>query len=183
MDAEDLDRLIEDFQFDIENLMELLKAKKITVAVWEEEFAALIATYNQAALMLGLDSQSLALAEFLYLTAIVRGQLDYLSNFALVIQSTPDFRDGWISRAAKYAQSIKTPYWQGAVDMLPLPAMPAQGTICQTNCGCYWDVEEVDAESGDFDCFWRRGKNDSCETCLEREAQWNPVRVRGWMLQ
>lgn len=52
-----------------------------------------------------------------------------------------------------------------------------------SNCGCSWRIEVVDDEAGDYDAYWERSKDDSCATCLEREAQWSPVRIRGGLLE
>ena len=64
---------------------------------------------------------------------------------------------------------------------LPVPAMPGEGTICKTKCKCSWDIVPIDEKAGDYDAYWRRG--DSCSTCLAREQEWNPIRIRGLELQ
>ena len=40
----------------------------------------------------------------------------------------------------------------------------------------------VDEEKGDYDAYWVRGKRDSCQTCLERAAQWSPLEIREGVL-
>jgi len=108
-------------------------------------------------------------------------QLKYLKKFGVDIQDGAEWQRGWNSRAELYAKSIKIPYWRGAVKMLPLPAMPAQGTNCYGNCGCAWEIEELDGE-GNADAYWRRAKDDSCQVCVQREQDWSPVRIRGGVL-
>lgn len=63
-----------------------------------------------------------------------------------------------------------------------LPFYPAERTDCMTNCGCAWDIVQLEGE-GNYDCFWRRGKTDSCNTCRYRERVANPLQVRGGALQ
>lgn len=62
------------------------------------------------------------------------------------------------------------------VDAL-LPFHPAEGTLCYANCGCHWRITRLDGD-GNFDCFWVRGKDDSCAVCLAREAACAPFRIR-----
>lgn len=48
-----------------------------------------------------------------------------------------------------------------------------------SNCKCTWRIEVLAAEQGNYDAYWERNVEDSCQTCIEREAQWSPVRIRG----
>src|SRR5688500_3201884 len=77
-------------------------------------------------------------------------QLRCLGKFALTVQSAGQWERGWQARAQMYAESIKSPYWRGRTKLLPLPAMPGDGTSqCLTRCRCAWDISEV--EDG-YDC-------------------------------
>jgi len=110
-------------------------------------------------------------------------QLRFLDKFALEMQDGDTWQAGWNSRANMYAGSIKTPYWQGNVDMLPLPAMPADGTsTCLTRCTCMWDVTKLAGE-GNYDCTWLLGATDHCQICKQRAADWAPIRVRDGVVQ
>lgn len=62
--------------------------------------------------------------------------------------------------------------------------MPAQGTQCLENCCCKWEITTLDEKAEDYDCYWRLepGK-EHCQTCEERAEQWNPVKIRGGVLQ
>lgn len=101
------------------------------------------------------------------------------------VQSDKQFRSGWEQRAATYAQGIKTPYWNGRVVMLPLPAMPGQGSQCESACSCKWDVKVVNAKRGDYDCYWTLadGSDSHCQTCLVRAENWSPLKIRGGILR
>jgi hypothetical protein len=132
--------------------------------------------------MAGVGSDVLPPAVRSQLVAGVQAQFAFLDGFAIEIQDTDEYMAGWNARADMYAKSIKTPYWQGRTRMLPLPAMPAEGTQCLTNCGCSWEIVTIDEEAGDYDCYWRRGKDDSCQTCIARAQNWSPLQVRGGVL-
>lgn len=165
--------------------MDQLESGIITVEQWEDAMARLIARGSLAGMRLGLQQlegdlppqAQRAVAQH------VQAQFGFLRDFALEIQTSDEFRAGWRSRAAQYAQSVKVPFWRGYSGMLPLPAMPAQGTQCHMRCGCSWWIVEVQPEVGDFDAYWVRGKADSCQTCVERERLWSPIRIRGGELQ
>jgi len=114
----------------------------------------------------------------------VQKQLDFLDNFALEIQKTDEFEAGWDARAAMYAESIKAPYWSGRTKLLPLPALPGDGTTqCKTHCHCLWSIDTLDEDAGDYDARWIRGVSDSCQTCVQRAQDWAPLRIRGGVLQ
>ena len=102
-----------------------------------------------------------------------------------MIRASKEFNKAWRARAKLYALSPKSSYYEGDVykqvgRFLPLPAMPAQGTQCHTNCGCSWRITAVD---GGYDCYWVRAKDDSCQTCVQRESDWNPIEIRNGDLQ
>lgn len=181
--AELLDDLIGEFDGEVLALTARLEAGEIAVGAWQSEFEALIARYHTASLMLGLRETVLAEGAAAYLLNVVATQYEYLANFGVEIQDAAEWEAGFTARAEMYAGAIREPYWTGDTQFLPLPAMPTQGTQCLSNCGCEWQVVTIDAAAGDFDAYWRRGKQDSCPTCLERERLWNPVQIRGWELQ
>jgi hypothetical protein len=179
---DELDELIARFEAEVRTLMARLESGNITPEAWQAEFENLLARYHTASSMTGVGSDALPPAVRSQLVAGVQAQFAFLDGFRIEIQDTDEYMAGWNARADMYAKSIKTPYWQGRTRMLPLPAMPAEGTQCLTNCGCLWDIVTIDEEAGDYDCFWRRGKDDSCQTCIAREQNWSPLQVRGGVL-
>lgn len=174
--------LIKSLETKIRALFGRLDAGLITPAQWYELMGRLVGRYSLAALMVGLGRSDLSRNDMLVSWESMSGQLEYLDAFKAQIQSAPEFKAGWESRAASYAKAIKVPYWRGRTKMLPLPAMPAQGTQCMNNCGCLWRIETINEKNGDYDCYWERHKDDSCQTCIERERQWNPLLIRGGVL-
>jgi hypothetical protein len=178
----ELEELIRRFEAELTTIMDTLASGELSVIDWQLQFEALIARYSAAAMMSGFGSSVLSETALRALGADVAVQFGFLDGFTLAVQDADEFSAAWRARADMYAKSIKAPYWRGKTRMIPLPAMPAEGTQCRTNCGCSWDIRTVNEEQGDYDCYWTRGKDDSCQTCIQRERDWSPLRVRGGVL-
>lgn len=155
----------------------------IDVDAWKAQMERALATFHSAAYLAGARQTTLDELARKRIAGDVRVQLQFLDNFALEIQDADTFKTGWTARAASYADSIKIPYWAGRTKLLPLPALPGEGSQCKTHCKCLWSVDTIDEEAGDHDATWVRGNTDSCQTCVERASQWNPLRIRGGVLQ
>lgn len=177
-----LDRLIAKLSAAIEEQTDALALDQTTPSTWQDEIAKLIQRYSASAWKAGQKGDALTKDDIRTIKSLVSAQLAFLDNFTLEIQAADEWQAGWQARAQMYAESIKVPYWKGATKVLPLPAMPAEGTSCMTRCKCAWSVDVLDAEAGDYDCYWRRGAQDSCQICRERAAQWSPLQIRGGML-
>lgn len=160
-----------------------LQQGDIDVDAWKAEMARELTKYHAGAYLAGARQMTLDELARKRIAGDVRVQLEYLDNFATEIQDAGTFEAGWLARAESYAESIKIPYWAGRTKVLPLPAMPGEGTQCLTHCKCLWSVDTLDEEAGDWDCYWVRGASDSCQTCIERASQWHPLRIRNGVLQ
>jgi hypothetical protein len=179
---ERLRRLIGRLLARISVAMDALEAGELSPAEWAGRLARHIAEGHADALRAGGISPT-SRAGMAYLTQSVATQLHFLRGFEAVVEGADVFQRGWNARAAMYAQSVGAPYWAARTKLLPLPALPKDGTtICRTNCGCSWEIVEL-AGDGNYDCFWRRAKNDSCGTCLAREAAWSPLQIRNGVVQ
>ena len=152
------------------------------VDAWQAEISRQLARYHAAALMAGAGVDSLTKPMSVAVTSDLAAQLRWLERFGVEIQDGDQWEKGWSYRAASYANSLKIPFWRGATKMLPLPAMPAQGTGCMGNCGCSWEINELDGD-GNADAYWIRSKDDSCQVCVQREMDWSPVKIRDGVLQ
>jgi hypothetical protein len=153
------------------------------VAAWEQEVARQLARYHAAAMLAGSGAATLTPAMTTAVTRDLATQLAFLRKFGITIQSGKQWERGWNSRAQMYAESIKTPYWQGKVDMLPLPAMPGDGTSqCLTHCHCAWDVVQLEGD-GNYDCTWEMSAVEHCQTCKQRAADWAPLKIRDGVVQ
>jgi hypothetical protein len=169
-----------------DDLSDQMEAGDIGVDAWRDGMADIIRQFMQEALNAGADTTDTDAFQPL-IDSLVNIQLAFLDNFAADIQA-----NGWLpayrSRAQMYDRAVSQAYWNGNVfeqagRVLPLPAMPAEGTQCLSNCKCSWRIVVVNAAAGDFDAFWERNVEDSCQTCLGREALWSPIRIRGGELQ
>lgn len=58
----------------------------------------------------------------------------------------------------------------------------AHNCQCLSNCQCRWEINQLEGE-GNYDCHWRLGGTKHCQTCEVRAGEWNPLQVRGGMLQ
>jgi hypothetical protein len=152
------------------------------VHAWEQEVARQLARYHAAAIMAGAGVDTLSAPMTTAITRDLATQLSFLRKFGITIQSGKRWENGYKARAASYANGIKVPFNRGVTRMLPLPAMPAEGTQCMGNCGCLWEIDELEGD-GNADAYWRRGKDDSCQTCRQRERDWSPVKIREGVLQ
>lgn len=178
--AKKFDELLATVSGQVGQLMASLQSKKITIDEWHPAMQKLLATSNIAALFAGQGSRAFTEASKKYTTDFLKAQFTFLQNFAVEVQTTEEYKAGWTPRAEMYAKAIRAPYEAGRTKMLPLPAMPADGTTqCRTNCKCTWRIEWINEEQGDADCYWVRHADDSCQTCVERARRWNPLRIRG----
>ena len=182
----ELRRVIEDANGRIDQLSAQMEAGSISIDQWESQMETILSETFEDAARAGADSPDVeALNDSL--ENFVAIQLAFLANFAADIAAN-GWQPAYRSRAQMYGEAIKQSYWVADVykragnRVLPLPAMPAEGTQCLSHCGCKWRVVTVNAENNDYDAYWERLKTDSCQTCVEREAQWNPVRIRGGVL-
>lgn len=153
------------------------------VQAWQEELARQLARYHAAAMLAGAGVETLTPAMTTAITRDLAVQLRFLEKFGVTIQSGAQWQRGWNSRAQMYAESIKAPYWRGAVKMLPLPAMPGDGTSqCLTNCHCAWDITQLEGDNN-YDCTWLMSDVEHCQTCKQRALDWAPLKVRDGMVQ
>ncbi len=157
---------------------------------WLSAMRTAIRTGHTAAFIAGLrergrrvrDASDMTKDELATLRGLIDAQLEYLTGFATDLGAGTMTPAGTAARAAMYARATRGTYYSGATFGLPLPAMPCEGTQCRANCRCSWDVTTLDGD-GNADAYWRIGANDNCQTCIQRAADWAPVRVRGGVLQ
>lgn len=116
-----------------------------------------------------LNERNLSRAERQAIRAAVAGQLPYLRGFAAELGQLSDAQIA--ARAALYAGAVRATWSESRWAGVGLPAHPGDGSSeCLTQCGCAW-AHRNDAY------YWERGKNDSCPTCVSREARWHPYQA------
>lgn len=153
------------------------------VEAWQQELSRQIARYSAASFMTGAGDAALSGAGRTAVVTDLATQLRFLNKFAVEVQDGKEWQKGWNSRAAMYASSIQTPYWRAFTRMLPLPAMPGDGTTpCLVNCKCSWDLQELDGDEN-YDCYWRLGAVEHCQICRQRAINWAPLEIREGIVQ
>lgn len=152
----------------VDQLTGALETEQLSLFDWQSRMQETLVRFHAGAFLAGKGAFTLERPERRYLRRLIEREFRYLGDFTAEIQEATEWRKGWNARARSYAKKIKDPYWKGRVEMRPLPFMPAQGTVCHNNCGCSW--RRTNATDTREEWLWVRGKNDSCQTCLEREA-------------
>lgn len=179
--------LVDETEAEIERIMALVEDGNITALEWENEMQPLLTQGHLTSWMLGQESPAMGVDDLLTTGTLIQLQLQYLSNFSDTIRTAPEFILGWFERAKMYASAMNQTYWSGRMKVWPLPAQPGQGTICLSNCRCEWRENIISFEDGDGDFYWELDRfvadEDHCQTCLQREDEWNPVQVRDGVLQ
>lgn len=176
--------LIRELKRRLGDLFDDLTGERITPIEWRNAVKRVLAEHHLTAMMAGLNAEAIPGKAWGGLVDQINVQLEFLNRFRVEVQDDATFKPGWDARARSYAESIKVPYWRGRTKILPLPAMPGEGSQCLQGCRCKWDVKVIDAANGDYDAYWRLEKGSKhCQTCLERAAQWSPLRIREGVLQ
>lgn len=177
----ELQKLISDLLDAVVDITGELEMSLDYVVEWQNEMERLLTRYHTAAYMAGQGSAILAADDIARIAQIVAAQIAFLDNFVAVIQDSNTFERGWKARAAMYAESVQGSYWKGKTKILPLPAMPSQGSPCAGRCRCSWHVEEIDGDNGDWNATWKLGPvahDRHCQVCIQRAAEWNPLLIR-----
>lgn len=174
-----LDRLISRLSVLIGAATDNLQADLSLTDDWYDEVARQLRRYHLAGFLSGYSGGTIPKAADAKIAQDLHTQLRFLNQFKVEIQDSAEWQAGWNARAEMYARSIQVPYWRGKTKMLPLPAMPGDGTTqCLTNCKCAWSIDELDGDNN-YDCYWIYGATERhCQSCRERETQWHPLQIR-----
>lgn len=152
---------------------------EIDADAFQQRMARDLVAHGVAAYQLATGETTLRAADQRVLRTALGDQMDYLNRFADDLVAAED--DAWTTafeaRAALYAGALTPLYSRGQTRGLDLPAYPTEGSPCITQCGCNWRLEPQD--DGSTLAYWERGKDDSCDVCRQRAAEWNPYVVAG----
>jgi hypothetical protein len=111
----------------------------------------------------------------------VAKQLEYLRGFVEDVQAGKLSEKQIRARADLYGGAIRGTYSQARWLGIPLPFHPTEGTQCQSNDRCSWEVVKLEG-NGNYDAYWRLGATERhCTTCPER-ASANPYQIRNGQL-
>lgn len=179
----DLQAVIDRALSQIDSVSTRIENDLITPAEWQQEMSRIIDRFYQEATEVGAEGADVSDLSGT-VNRLVAVQLAFLDNFANEVRETGWLPSSYPARADMYGSAIKQGYWYGNViaqvgRVLPLPAMPSEGTQCLSNDKCHWRIVTIDAANGDYNAFWELSPVEHCQTCLERRAQWYPVQIRG----
>lgn len=96
----------------------------------------------------------------------------------------PELHEAQIAaRSRMYVSSAREAFERGKRRAAGAPELPAYAgdgtTVCLSRCQCSWELEEVKDAAGNtvaWNAYWRLNPAAKhCETCLGREAKWNPL--------
>lgn len=162
-----------------------LISNEYTLPEWENEMRWVLKDSYGASYLLGRGGRNVMdMRDWGRVGRTLQDQYRFLNQFAgqLAAGSVSEARA--LQRANLYPLSAKQAEARAAATtrgVPDLPAYPGDGsTECYSNCGCYWQLEEVTLGDGSpgWNATWVRGKTDSCVTCIRREVEWAPYVVR-----
>jgi len=182
-----LQPILQDFSEAVTALMRDFQAGKITLAEWRDKFSELLAMYISAGYLVGSEKDDIVGDAGIWLVAWLALQLDYLNGFrdaiAANLAAGGQYAGAWNNRAQMYVTSTVAPFWYGETEGLPLPAVPGDGSSqCLQMCNCGLFIDWIDHDALSADVRWvlnvKRESEHNCQTCRERAAQWNPLKIR-----
>ena len=154
-------------------LTDNLAQGQITLGEWQVSMREDIRRSHALQMIAGAggDPAKVAPNDWLRLGSTIRRQDKFLEDFAQQIAAGEVDPASVGARAELYAKSASSEYSQQVTKEVDLPAHPGDGsTVCLGNCGCSW-------EEHDDGWHWVRGKEDSCEDCIQREKDWAPYQA------
>jgi hypothetical protein len=181
-----LDTLLDQLREEIDRNTDDLRDGEIDIDEWQARLSDSLVSYSIAGYLSNKPGETYTRKDKEVLARFLQFHIDKANAFADEIQDTWDeddtaWKPRWESRASMYAGAIKTAEAKGRTVGIPLPFFPAEDTDCLTHCGCNWRIDVLDADEGTIDAYWERNKNDSCDTCIERENG-NPYEIRDGVL-
>jgi hypothetical protein len=108
---------------------------------------------------------------------MVSRQTAYGEGFVAAIRSGAISKKEAIARARQYAGAAAEAYERGraALRGIDLPVYPTQDCEGQTNCRCWWELEDV---AGGVNATWMAvDDKGTCETCRGHAADYAPLFV------
>lgn len=182
---------ISHFNRRVEALANDLSSGNLTVQQWRNAMQQEVERIHVTAELLGRGGtiEGLSNKDLRRVRRQIGEQLGYLDRWADELRGQRNKGEelnpaALTARAKMYGRASSATLQQATAASVgvELPFMPGQKTSCLSNCGCAWDIRKLDGD-GNFDAFWRRHKDDSCDQCIAREKACNPLRIRNWKTQ
>jgi len=180
----------------LESLMRLLVTGVIALDVWRDRMLALIlSAYARAVEIANRGVRTMTPADRTRVDEEVSAQAGYLDDWVSDMRRRGAVADAvrltfagltlayLTSRGQLYgngAQVVMELAFHESIRMPALPAYPRDGkTVCRQNCKCLpWRIVKLRG-LGNWNCYWRLGVAEHCETCMARRRIWSPLRIRG----
>lgn len=161
-------------------------AERITLTQWQRRMADAVNQGNLAARQIAVGGvDNLTAADRAAIERANETQLRYIRRFRRDLEGGGLSEAQAVARSAQYGRSSTPVFEAGHARALGLPLLPAQPgvrTSCRSNCKCRWDKQQLDG-AGNWDCYWRLAPAEHCEECLARRRAFNPLRIRGGVIQ
>lgn len=185
VDTKALERLQNRLKAEYQRITQEFTNGKLTPEQWYRQMIDLINRGNIAASALAVGgTQNLSAQDLQAIERANEVQASYLNGFRRALEGMS--AAAMIARAALYAGSITALFWLIASRAMGLPELPAQPgvlTSCHMHCGCGWRIVPL-AGDGNYDCTWVvDAALENCPECLRRAEEFNPLQIRGGIIQ
>lgn len=195
IDKSGLERYLNHFNSRADDLADKLGNGDITVREWRTAMQTEVERLQTTSYVIGRGGiDQMSREDMDAIRREIQNQMNYLDHWAAELQPQVESHMGTLlpddvkklkDRAHMYAGSANATLTQATVTRLgmpPLPFRPGVGSQCLTNCKCDWDFELLDGD-GNWNAYWRRHVDDSCDQCIAREKACNPLEIRDGVVQ
>lgn len=178
------DAMMRVFERQVNDLFQQILSGDIDIGSGQYRFREMVRQMHGMQLIAGAggDKSLVSSDDWLKLGEELRSQYLYMEKFFRDIASGKISPAQAAARARMYAHSSRATFWRQAVGVdVKLPAVPGDGsTDCVTNCRCRWSFEYERNRRGRVIAVlakWNILPGENCATCVDRAAQWNPLRI------
>jgi hypothetical protein len=181
-----LSRLRDATEADLDAITQEYLDGRINIRQWQRRMQDRINSANFASRIASKSGlQDMTQADLQAVERANATQARYLAKFRRELEAGQLTDAQARARARMYKGTVTPVYEEGltdAVGLPTLPAYPAVRTECKSNCKCQWDIQPRPG-NGNWDCYWRLAPAEHCPTCLARRRAFNPLRIRGGVIQ
>lgn len=186
-----LTRYREHFDRRVGDLALSLSTKEMTVNQWQRAMRDEIEKLHLTSWIVGRGGlDGLSAVDLKAVRRKVGEQAKYLDNFAQDLRGQRNRREDFdpakiANRARLYGGAASATVNQAntaAIGLPRLPQYPGDGsTLCRVSCRCSLRIDKLKGQ-GDWNIYWKLGKAEHCEDCIELSKRWNPLRIRKGVL-
>lgn len=181
------------YERNIRGLNEDLKEGRISPQQWFNRMQNEVKDLHLSAYVIGRSGrwQDMRQKDYGHIGQTLRRQYSFLRGFRndIINDGIENISLAKLNqRADMYGQSADQSFEEGysaEVGLEPnvLPSYPGKGdTRCRTNCKCRWAITILNKANQDFECSWRLGSAEHCQTCIRRASEWVNLSIRNGVL-